>query len=170
MISDFVVKLVARREEIYSKAKEKISKAQDKQNKYYKLRKLANDMEEITFSVNQKVLLYNTRKQTRKGDKLAKNWTGPHIITEMVGRKNVYLDNKKVKRNIKPLKPQGFDDNEKNDEKHDQLKVSAGDVKVAGKTKNDTENKDAEAGKATNKNLKKEGWGNGGSVKTPMQF
>ena len=80
----------------------------------------------------------------------------------MVGRKNVYVDNKKVKRNIKHLKPWIFDDNEKNGDYHDELKVSAGDVKVAGKTKNDTENVDAGAGKATNKNLKIRGLGKWG--------
>eukprot|EP00794_Sanderia_malayensis_P017902 gene17902-biopygen12890 len=44
-------------------------------------------------------------KYQMERDKLGKTWTGPYEITDIVGRKHVYLDDKKTKRNISHLKP-----------------------------------------------------------------
>eukprot|EP00795_Rhopilema_esculentum_P003533 gene3533-2017_t len=73
-------------------------------------KRLPGGKKAITFSVGEKVLLFTARQTTRKGDKLAKKWTGPYTISEIVGSKHVFLDGKKVKKNIKHLKPWIFEE------------------------------------------------------------
>ena len=65
-------------------AQENITKEQGKQKKRYDLKHSAP-----TFSVGDRVLRYNRRRQTRKGDKLEKRFLGPYIIAEIMG-KGVY--------------------------------------------------------------------------------
>eukprot|EP00795_Rhopilema_esculentum_P011108 gene11108-19978_t len=108
MVSDFVKKLIEKQAETSAKAEENTKGPQEKQNKNHRALKLAAGKQEIKFSFGQKALLFNARKSMRKGDKLAQNWSGPYTITEMVGKKHAYLDGKKIKRNIKHLKPWYF--------------------------------------------------------------
>ena len=82
------------------------------------------------------MLLFNTRKTTRKGDKLAKALTGPYEITEIVGTKHVFLDGKEIKRSIAHLKPWNFaedysqkmpsNDEQRNDEYYEGVEGNGG--------------------------------------------
>eukprot|EP00794_Sanderia_malayensis_P014528 gene14528-biopygen11632 len=104
-IVKFLTESIVQKTKNEEQAVTNIKKAQESQKKYYRQRKLSKSKEAISFRKGQKVLLYNARKATRKGDKLGKTWTGPYEITDIVGRKHVYLDDKKTKRNISHLKP-----------------------------------------------------------------
>ena len=59
----------------------------------------------MVLSEGQLVLLYNARKSTRKGDRLAKNWSGPFRISVIMNNKNVKLEGRKTMVNIQHLKP-----------------------------------------------------------------
>lgn len=114
-IVQFMTNIIENKKTTHEKAKANITTAQETQKKYYKKRKTANGKKEIKFKIGQKVLLFNARKTTRKGDKLGKTWTGPYEITEIVGTKHVFLDGKKIKKSIAHLKPWNFpeDDSQK---------------------------------------------------------
>ena len=107
-IVQFMTNIIENKKTTYEKAKTNIKTAQESQKKYYKKRKTANGKKEIKFKIGQKVLLFNARKTTRKGDKLGKAWTGPYEITEIVGTKHIFLDGKKIKKSIAHLKPWNF--------------------------------------------------------------
>ncbi len=68
-------------DEINTKAKENIKKAQAKQKKRYDTKHKMPD-----FNVVDKVWCYNSRKQTRQGGKLEFNWDGPYEIAEQTTR------------------------------------------------------------------------------------
>ena len=50
------------------------------------------------FIVGQKVVKENSRKKTRKGDKLSNRWICPYIVSEQL-RKGTYKGNKLSKEN-----------------------------------------------------------------------
>ncbi len=68
-------------DEINTKAKENIKKAQAKQKKRYDTKH-----KKPVFNVGDKVWRYNSRKQTRQGGKLEFNWDGPYEIAEQTTR------------------------------------------------------------------------------------
>jgi len=63
-------------------AQENITAAQAKQKKRFDLKHAPPP----TFSVGDRVLKYNRRRDTRKGDKLEKKYQGPYIIVEVMGK------------------------------------------------------------------------------------
>eukprot|EP00794_Sanderia_malayensis_P002274 gene2274-2613_t len=95
-----------------SRAIKNVEKAQEKHKKYYKARKTRSTNEVISFTLGQKVLLYDARRKTRQGGKLAKEWSSPHTITEIVGKKHVRLNGRKTIKNTKHLKPWNFSEKE----------------------------------------------------------
>ena len=60
--------------------KANVAAAQQRQKKHYDVRH-----QEGSFKAGQMVLLQNKKKLSRKGDKLASNWTGPYEVAECVG-------------------------------------------------------------------------------------
>ena len=60
--------------------KENVKEAQKRQKKLYDARH-----KQESFVVGQKVLLRNMKKLSKKGDKMAPNWTGPYEIAKCVG-------------------------------------------------------------------------------------
>jgi hypothetical protein len=58
-----------------------IRASQDNQKKQYDLKHAG-----CVFAIGDKVLKQNTRKNTRKGDKLEHRWTGPYEIAEACGK------------------------------------------------------------------------------------
>jgi len=65
-------------------AQENITSEKTKQKKCYDSKHSAP-----TFTVGDRMLRYNRRRQTRKGDKLEKRYLGPHVIAQIIG-KGVY--------------------------------------------------------------------------------
>ena len=57
--------------------KTNVTTAQDRQKKHYDARHHAG-----SYKVGQLVLLQNKKKLSRKGDKMAFNWTGPYEVAE----------------------------------------------------------------------------------------
>ena len=90
--------------EMYSTAKENITKAQKKQKDYYDSRHQTQ-----TFAVGEKVLVENTAQKQRKGGKLKDKWLGPYRINREIC-KGVYalesMDGKLMKQscNVSRLK------------------------------------------------------------------
>ncbi len=74
-------------DEINTKAKENIKKAQVKPKKRYDAHKKPD------FSVEDKIWRYNSCKQTRQGGKLEFNWDGPYEIAEQTTRGTYKLKN-----------------------------------------------------------------------------
>lgn len=72
--------LMELRKELDVKVKVNVKEAQKRQKKHYDLRH-----QEGSFSVGQKVLVRNMKKLSKKGDKMAPNWTGPYEIATCVG-------------------------------------------------------------------------------------
>eukprot|EP00794_Sanderia_malayensis_P008473 gene8473-9380_t len=111
-IIKFMSSMETNREKDASRAIKNVEKAQEKHKKYYKARKTRSTNEVISFTLGQKVLLYDARRKTRQGGKLTKEWSGPHTITEIVGKKHVRLNGRKTIKNTKHLKPWNFSEKE----------------------------------------------------------
>ena len=62
-------------------AQENITATQAKQKKRFDLKHAPP-----TFSVGDRVLKYNRRRDTRKGDKLEKRYQGPYVVVEVMGK------------------------------------------------------------------------------------
>lgn len=73
------------KEKIYEKAKVNIDEAQRKDKLYYD-RKHSDPKE---FSPDTLVLLKNSQRESKKGDKMKSRWLGPYLIHEVLG-KGVY--------------------------------------------------------------------------------
>eukprot|EP00794_Sanderia_malayensis_P018532 gene18532-20394_t len=114
-IIKFMSSMETNREKDASRAIKNVEKAQEKHKKYYKARKTRSTNEVISFTLGQKVLLYDARRKTRQGGKLTKEWSGPHTITEIVGTKHVRLNGRKTIKNTKHLKPWNFSEKESTD-------------------------------------------------------
>lgn len=72
--------LVDLRKKLDLKVKANVKHAQKRQKKFYDARHSQG-----CFTVGQKVLVRNMKKLSKKGDKMARNWTGPYTICESVG-------------------------------------------------------------------------------------
>ena len=90
--------------DIQEKVRANIKKAQARQKNDYRKR-MSGKGKPVVLSEGQLVLLYNARKSTRKGDRLAKNWSGPFRISTITDNKNVKLEGRKTMVNIQHLKP-----------------------------------------------------------------
>lgn len=66
--------------------KANVTAAQERQKKQYDARH-----QQGTYKVGQVVLLKNMRKLSKKGDKMAPNWTGPYEVAECVGSNSYRL-------------------------------------------------------------------------------
>ena len=75
-------------EELNTKAKSNIEKAQAKQKQQFDAKH-----KPPTFQVGDKVWVYNSRKDTRQGGKLEWNWNGPFEIAEHTSRGTYCLRN-----------------------------------------------------------------------------
>ena len=73
-------KLIDLRKQLDPSVKANVAAAQERQKKLYDARH-----QEGSFKVGQMVLLQNKKKLSRKGDKMAPNWTGPYEVAECVG-------------------------------------------------------------------------------------
>ena len=60
--------------------KANVKQAQQRQKKTYDARHNPG-----SFVMGQKVLLRNMKKLSKKGDKMAPNWTGPYEVSECIG-------------------------------------------------------------------------------------
>ena len=67
-----------------------MQKAQERQKKSYNAKH-----QKGSFEIGQLVLVRNMKKLSKKGDKMAPNWTGPYIVAECVGSNNYRLENPK---------------------------------------------------------------------------
>ena len=90
--------------DIQEKVRENIKKAQERQKNDYRKR-ISRKGKQVVLCEGQLVLLYNAQKSTRKGDRLAKNWSGPFRISTITDNKNVKLEGRKTMVNIQHLKP-----------------------------------------------------------------
>lgn len=76
-----------------------VKKAQERQKKSYDAKHQKGG-----FKIGQLVLVKNMRKLSKKGDKMAPNWTGPYAIAECVGSNNYRLEKIDGKKsNLKSL-------------------------------------------------------------------
>ncbi len=75
-------------ENVNQRAKANIKKAQSKQKKQFDAKHRPP-----TFKVGDRVWMYNSRKDTRKGGKLEWNWNGPYEIVEHTSRGTYRLKN-----------------------------------------------------------------------------
>ena len=80
-------------------AVKEIGKAQHIQKKYYDAKHFKQDL-----AVGDKVLVKNSRRINRKGDKIMSKWVGPYTIAECVGKGVYKLEERKSKINRKSLK------------------------------------------------------------------
>ena len=89
---------------IQEKVRANIKKAQERQKNDYRKR-MSGKGKLVVLSEGQLVLLYNTRKSTQKGDRLAYNCSGPFRISTITDNKNVKMEGRKTMVNIQHLKP-----------------------------------------------------------------
>ena len=83
-----VDKLQGIRSDIQEKTKSNISVSQAKQKMYHNQKRMKL---KTSFIVGDRVLLYNTRKTTRKGGKREKKLLGPYLIDELLSKRCVKL-------------------------------------------------------------------------------
>lgn len=92
--------VAARMVHIHEDAKERIEESQVTNKKYYDQK-----YKFPRYSVGDKVYINNPRRINRKGDKLTRRWTGPHVIEE-IGKKGTYrVKGLKCIVNAKRMKP-----------------------------------------------------------------
>ncbi|XP_021354150.1 uncharacterized protein K02A2.6-like [Mizuhopecten yessoensis] len=80
-------------------AVKEVGKAQHIQKKYYDAKHFKQDL-----AVGEKVLVKNSRRINRKGDKIMSKWVGPYTIAECVGKGVYKLEERKSKINRKSFK------------------------------------------------------------------
>ena len=68
---------ISRMIEIRKKALQNIEAAQERQKKYYDTK---HCKDKAQYKVGSLVLLFNSKKHSKKGLKLEPNWTGPYVI------------------------------------------------------------------------------------------
>ena len=79
-VGAYAEKLIDLRKQLDPSVKTNVTTAQERQKKHYDARHQAG-----SYKVGQLVLLQNKKKLSRKGDKMASNWTGPYEVAECVG-------------------------------------------------------------------------------------
>ena len=79
-VGAYAEKLIDLQKHLDVSVKSNIKAAQERQKKHYDARHL-----EGSYKVGQLVLLQNKKKLSRKGDKMAGNWSGPYEIAECLG-------------------------------------------------------------------------------------
>lgn len=81
------------KESLFGKAKNNINSAQDRYKKdYNRKRKLCQE-----FEIGSHVLLRNSKRDSKKGDKMVPKWSGPYEIIELKDEKLARLRNLKQK-------------------------------------------------------------------------
>ena len=81
--------------EVRKKALHNIKIAQKRQKRYYDAK---HGQAKANFAKGSQVLLFNSRKHSKKGMKLAPDWTGPYIIHEILSKGTCRLQDPKNNR------------------------------------------------------------------------
>lgn len=126
-------------------AAKNIKESQKSQKKYHDKKIKRTDIK-----VGDNVLVHNTRKTTRKGGKLSKNWNGPYVVENVLGKGTYRLSGLKhaingnrlklyVTRNVPPS--QTTDDFE-TEKKHDKDKDDTPEKKCSHSEDDEEENTD----------------------------
>ena len=84
----------------HTEAKDNIKKAQSTHKKYYDAKHLPP-----CYKVGDKVLLSNSQRKQRLGDKLTPRWAGPYVIGEIRAKGIFFLKGRKPPVNAKLIKP-----------------------------------------------------------------
>lgn len=83
-VEEYMKRFIQLRKKLDGEVKFNVKQAQERQKKHYDAKH-----QKGCFKENQKVLLKNMKKLSKKGDKMAPNWYGPYEIAEQIGR-NTY--------------------------------------------------------------------------------